>query len=213
MIQTLFFDLGGVVFRDFFSGAVTEFAQKLGLPAETVLAAYVKTDVPVYCKNLLDDEERWKLFVDELHLPEAEIEPCIESFYESYQLFPQTVALLQELLAMKRYRFGVLSDQPMGVAQYLRNEHQNVFDLFASELVIISAEIGLSKRDPDLEIYKEAIRKSGDAADKILLVDNALHNIENAKSLGMQTYYFDIEHKPIEELIKELKEVINSLSQ
>lgn len=206
MIKVILFDLGGVVFKDFFSGGETGLAKALGLSSKTILTAYVKTDAPAYCKNELTDENRWKDFVKEVGLSEAKIQICIDEYYKSYQLLPETLTFLEHLKKDNNYKLGVLSDQPIGIANYLREEYPNVFSLFDPTLAIISAEVGLSKKDSNFKIYKLAIEKSQVYPNEILFVDDSMHNIQKAKSVGMKTYYFDIENQPISKLLKGLKE-------
>lgn len=205
MIKAIFFDLGGVIFSDFFSGGEISLSQSLGLSRKVTLDAYVKTDIPGYCKNEITDKERWKTFVQELGLSEVKIQTCIDKYYQSYQIFPETVTFIENLKRENRYLLGVLSDQPISVAKYLRKKYQSAFNLFDPNLTIISAEVGFSKKDTNLAIYKLAIEKSKVSTNEILFVDNSLHNIESARSVGMDTFYFDIKNQSISILLKMLR--------
>jgi HAD superfamily hydrolase (TIGR01509 family) len=203
--KVILFDLGGVIFTDFFSGGEISPADALQLPPQVVLDAYTKTDLPSYCKNELSDEARWRLFVSELGLPETSIQMCIDEYYQSYQIIPEPVALLEELAKDGTYKLGILSDQPMGVTNYLRKTHPNIFSFFDPALVLISAEVGLSKKETNHAIYKLAMERAGVAAQDILFVDNSLYNIDNAKSLGIGTYLFDIKEVDVAKLVETLR--------
>lgn len=206
--EVIYFDLGGVVFTDFFSGGEVGLSEALQLSSQAVLDAYQKTDLSGYCKDELSDEVRWKSFVDELGLPESCVQTCIDEYYRSYQIIPETVTFLKELARAGTHKLGVLSDQPMGITNYLRKTYPDIFSLFESELVLISAEIHLSKKDADLAIYKLAIERAGITAPEALFVDNSSHNIDNAKSLGIGAYFFDIKEVEAAKLLDGLRQQI-----
>jgi len=214
MLSVVYFDLGGVLFRDFYSGAEGPMVTLLGLPRERILQAYEKTDVPEYCSGSMDEQTRWKLFTDELGLPEERIEECIEVYYQSFRPISETKTFVQWLRNYYTHlRLGVLSDQPIRAAQTVREEHQDLFSLFEPKLTLISCEVGLTKRDEHLRFFKEAIRRTGKPAGEILFVDNSLKNIEFVKILGIQGFFFDIEHEPVASLIGELKKEIRRLQR
>lgn len=203
--KVLYFDLGGVVFRDFFSGGEVGLSNALRLKPQVILDAYKKTDLPEYCKDELSDETRWKLFIDELGLSDGYLQTCIDEYYRSYQIIAESVAFLQELSNDSAYKLGILSDQPIGIAKYLRKTYPNIFRLFNAELALISADIHLSKNDTNQVIYKYAIDRAGVTAPEILFVDNSSSNIDNAKSLGISTYFFDIKKVEIARLVEGLR--------
>ena len=87
--KVLYFDLGGVVFRDFFSGGEVGLSNALRLKPQVILDAYKKTDLPEYCKDELSDETRWKLFIDELGLSDGYLQTCIDEYYRSYQIIAE----------------------------------------------------------------------------------------------------------------------------
>lgn len=53
---------------------------------------------------------------------------------------------------------------------YLRQQYRVLFELFEESLIIISAEVGVSKKDKDLDIYKLAINKVGQILKKYYLL-------------------------------------------
>ena len=214
MFSVVYFDLGGVLFRDFYSDAEGPMVKLLGLPRERILQAYEKTDVPEYCIGSMDEQTRWKLFTDELGLPEEKIEECIEVYYQSFRPISETKTFVQELRNnYPQLRLGVLSDQPIRAAQTVRREHQDLFSLFELKLTLISCEVGLTKRDKHFGLFKEAIRRSGKPAGKLLFVDNSMKNIETAETVGIKGFFFDIEHETVASLIGKLKKKIQRLQR
>ena len=214
MLSVIYFDLGGVLFRDFYSGAEGPMVTLLGLPRERILQAYEKSDVPDYCTGSMDEQTRWKLFTDELGLPEERIGGGIEVYYQTFRPISETKTFVQDMRNnYPQLRLGVLSDQPIRAAQTIRKEHQDLFSLFEPKLTLISCEVGLTKRDEHLRFFKEAIRRTGKPAGEILFVDNSLKNIEFVKILGIHGFFFDIEHEPVASLIGELKKEIQRLQR
>lgn len=210
MKKVLYFDLGGVIFTDLFSGGEVKMAKFLGLTCEELLSVYRKTDVADYPKGKINDEQRWKLFTNELGLPDPFITSCIQEYYKSYLPIKDTIDFIHKLSQDGRYSLGVLSDQPSGVTNYLRSSFKKVFELFEPNLILISAEIGLSKKDADFAIYKSAIEKSNVDIEDILFIDNSKNNIDNAATLGIDSFFFDIINISPENLIIDLKKCLNS---
>lgn len=209
MIKVIFFDLGGVIFQDFFSGGAEFFAQKFHLPVKQISKAYQETDSALYCKDEVTDKQRWENFAEKIGISSEKVPVFIQAFYESYQLFPKSVHLLTKLKQeYPTIELGILSDQPLDVAKYLRKKFPDVFGLFDTDITLISAEIGMSKKDPDLKIYEEAIKRSNHQPENILFVDNSEYNLQNAKRLGMQVFLFDTTAMTIDKLSSELEKLL-----
>lgn len=138
------------------------------------------------------------------------IASCIQEYYKSYLPIKDTIDFIHKLSQDGRYSLGVLSDQPSGVTNYLRSSFKKVFELFEPNLILISAEIGLSKKDADFAIYKSAIEKSNVDIEDILFIDNSKNNIDNAATLGIDGFFFDIINISPENLIIDLKKCLNS---
>ncbi len=209
MISTIFFDLGGVLLYDFPSGGIKEFEKVFDLPKEIIDAAWMKTDSGGFALGRISEEERCQRFLDELGLPENKISACIEAYYKGFKPIKETIFFVRQL---KKTRpdidFGILSDQHTGIAHYIRKKYKYILRLFSESLILISAEVGMSKKEKDLRIYQEAIKRARVLPSQILFVDNTLKNIENAKSLGMNGFYFDIKRKSLSSLISSLDENI-----
>lgn len=209
MDEVILFDLGGVIFYDFFSGGDEEFVKALALPKEKIFEAYVKTDLTEYSEGKIDDNERWLMFVKELGLPKTKLQTCIGAFYKGYKPINEMIGLIKQLkMNHPNLSLGVLSDQPEGIATYLRKNYQYIFELFDKDLVLISTEVGLSKQAENLEFYKEALKRAKVSAAEVMLVDNSQSNMKNAASFGMQGFFFDIENVSINSLVEKLKKKV-----
>ncbi len=205
MIQVILFDLGGVIFTDFFSGAEQDLSQKLGIDSQKVLEVYRKTDIAAYCKNELSDEDRWKSFLKQLNISQTKIPLCIDEFYKSYKLFPQSLKMVQTVKHQTTCRLGVLSDQPMGIATYLQNKYKDIFDCFEKNITIISAEVGFSKKDKDFSIYTLAIEKAHALPEEILFIDDSQQNLEMAQKKGIKTFLYNALSFNLETLLEKIR--------
>lgn len=209
MISTIYFDIGGVVFRDFYSGGDKEFVRAVNLPRKLVIKTWVETDVLDYAKNKLSDKKRWRIFTDSLGLPKEKVTACINALYRQYKPITKTVNFIKKLRRNKKnLKLGILADQPVGVVKLLRKRYQGIIKLFDKSLVLFSAEVRLSKRDKDLKIFKEAIKRAKTSANNILFIDNSLTNVNRAQAVGIQGFYFDIENKPVDILLDKLEKAI-----
>ena len=206
MLQVIYFDLGGVVFTDFYSGGDKIFARKLNLSTKIVYSAFAKTDAPEWSTGSMTDQVRWKLFTKEAGLPSTRVAECIKTFPGTYRKIAGTIRLIRRLRNEHAgLKIGVLSDQPTSIARFLRHDHRDILELFDSELIIISTEVGLSKANPNLAIFREAIKRSKTKPQDILFVDNSQTNIGKAQKLGMKGFHFNVKEKSVKTLVKELR--------
>lgn len=206
MYKVIFFDLGGVIVHDFFSGGDKLFAKNLNIPLEAARDAYVATDDPAYSKGLLSDKDRWRAFVEYVGLPASSVNRCIATYFETYTAIPETIQLLQSLHAQgSRYALGVISDQPAGVAAYLQRKFQPVFALFTDQLVLISAETGMSKRDLDGSLFREAIARAGRPVHELLYIDDSAKHVQEAAKVGLPGWHFDHINVPLAKLLAALE--------
>ena len=211
MFKVLFFDLGGVVFYDFFSGGIQKFVQVLNLPKQKIYTAYVKTDFVDYFEGRLSDYKRFKAMTDKLNLGQDKVQVCIDAFYKEYHPVNETISFIKKIkITFPELKVGVLSDQPAGVCKMLRKKYPQVFKLFNKDILLISAEVGLSKQAENLDFYKLAIKKSKVKPTEILFIDNFQRNIINAKKLGFKTFFFDIENIKASNLVNKLAKVMKN---
>lgn len=101
---------------------------------------------------------------------------------EEERLYPGALACLKELHS--RYHIGILANQPPGARERL----QDFGILEHIDLVVSSAEEGLSKPDP--RFFELALKRAGCPPQKAVMVGDRLDNdIAPAKRLGMKTLW------------------------
>jgi putative hydrolase of the HAD superfamily len=99
-----------------------------------------------------------------------------------------------------RYKTGLLSnawDDLHGVLQH----EWHIADAFDG--IIISAEVGVAKPDP--RIYRLALERLGVAPAEAVFVDDFLHNVEGAHTVGMHAIQF----RSPEQTQTELEQLLN----
>lgn len=78
------------------------------------------------------------------------------------------------------------TDQEKYRGQYLRKKFGNLFEDF-----FISGEIGINKKDPGYfeYVYDKVKNKVSDKSE-IVFIDDALHNVENARAFGIDAIHY-----------------------
>ena len=101
---------------------------------------------------------------------------------EEERVYPGVKDLLERL--RRQYSLGVIANQAPGAEKRLRDF--GVLEYF--ELILASAEVGLSKPDP--RIFQLALDRAGCRAEQAVMVGDRLDNdIIPAKALGMKTVW------------------------
>lgn len=207
MLSAIFFDLGGVLFTDFYYKGDREFFTLLKMPNKKLHTAYAATDDPRYCKNQMSDTKRFTLFTDMLDLPATLVPNCIRAQYRVYQPMPQTIHWIKNIRRnYPHIKMGILSDQPHGVVLFLRKKYNEIFSLFEPKLILFSSELNMTKADTDLKFFRKSVRSADKPAHEILFIDNSLKNVKKAQLLGMRAFFFNVDIKPLKTLLNDLSE-------
>ena len=189
MISFIYFDLGGVVIKDFSGNdGWLKMKQDLGVKPE--------------------DDERFDVFFDnleneKLNVGKENLESAIPVIEKEFGItFPKNYSFLNDFVnrfgknesiwpiikkAKEHTKIGLLTNMYQGMLSAIKNK--NIMPKVNWDLVVDSSVIGLRK--PEEKIYKIAEKKSGVNKDQILFIDNSLKNIEAAKNFGWQTFLYD----------------------
>jgi len=205
--SVLLFDLGGVIFEDVFSGGEKIFTKKLNIDYNEFKKLYVKTDLPDYSKGIINDDIRWKFFADELGQKKYDIKFFIHLYLSSYSLIENSKMFIEKVknIYSQEFDLGILSDQPTSVVKHLKKEYPEIFSLFNKKYTFISSEVGLSKRDKNLEFFKYVFKKINLDSNKILYIDDSKLHLQNALKVGIPGFHFDIKNQLIDSLFVELE--------
>lgn len=199
-IRFIYFDLGGVIIRDF--GGTNKWNE-------------LKTDIGLKPSQFHDFEDFFNKYEPQVCLG-LDIETLVPKLKEKFNLnLPSNYSLLMDfvnrfevnpyindvlLKARKNYKIGLLTNMypNMLAAIYKRNLIPDIkFDI-----VVDSSIVYLKK--PDVEIFEYATQKAGVEKDEILFIDNGKENANAAKIFGWQGFLYDHFNmqKSSEELLK-----------
>jgi epoxide hydrolase-like predicted phosphatase len=98
------------------------------------------------------------------------------------------------------YKTGIISNG-FDNTRFMLTQEWKIADAF--DEIIISAEVGVMKPDP--QIYQIALLALGVMPRQAVFLDDFLHNVEAAQALGMYAIHF----RSPEQALQELDELIN----
>lgn len=187
MISFVYFDVGGVVMRDF-SG----------------------TDKWERCKRewgiVPEDDQRFDLFFDDCEdkaCTGAEIDSFIPKLKEEFNaVFSDDFSIQNFFLeryernesiwpivekAKSKYKVGLLTNMYPELLNGIYEKGLMPGTKF--DIVVDSSLVHLRK--PDKKIFELATERAGVPATEILYIENTMKHIESAKTLGWQTFHYD----------------------
>jgi HAD superfamily hydrolase (TIGR01509 family) len=187
MIKCIYFDVGGVLIKDFScTNKWQELKRSIGLNPGQI--------------------ETWDMFFD-AHETEVcmgqDIESLVPLMTEKFGLhFPEGYSFLHEFVdrfekndsiwpvissLSKNMKLGMLTNMYPGMLRLIQNNKLMPKDTW--DVIIDSSVLGVRK--PQKEIFELAERLSSVTPEEILYVENGKNNIDAAKQFGWKTYYYD----------------------
>ncbi|MFZ2024942.1 MAG: hypothetical protein WAV51_01490 [Microgenomates group bacterium] len=188
MISFIYFDVGGVVIKDF-SGTNkwNELKRRIGIPDE----------------QIQDVDDRWKQYKDpidngdinltvietmlrqEFQIPIPKNYSMLDDFVDHFERNPSIWSVIKEIHTT--HRVGLLTNMYIGMFEKIVKR-----DLLPPEIwdTIIDSSI-IHMKKPDKNIYEFAQKQADVPASKILFVDNLERNLTPAIELGWQTFLYD----------------------
>ncbi|MEZ9232293.1 HAD family hydrolase [Vibrio amylolyticus] len=135
-------------------------------------------------KGLMSEEEASSIYQHDLGFSELE---CHRLFYYIKQtqiLIYGTVELMQRL-KQAGYKIYALTDNVHEIVAYLKSTY-TFWPIFDGG--IVSADVGLLK--PQAEIYQSLLDQNRIEASESVFIDDMLHNVEGAISVGLAAIQF-----------------------
>ncbi|KKQ77303.1 MAG: Haloacid dehalogenase superfamily enzyme, subfamily IA [Parcubacteria group bacterium GW2011_GWA1_38_7] len=202
MLKFIYFDLGGVVIRDFDGTNNWDLLKKeLGIitakndkfeklwkryDAEINTTRDVNTLIPILNKELdLDIPQEYSL-----------LDGFVSRFTKNKQIWP----IIKN--ARKKYKIGLLTNMYPGMLKTIGDRGILLQDKFD---VIVDSSIEKVKK-PDSNIYKLSELKCGFKSDEIMFIDNSERNLIEPKKMGWQIFWYD--NRNIEKSTKDLKNIL-----
>lgn len=191
-IRTIFWDIGGVILSN---GWDRDQRRRVLPPLGVDLATYERRHEPenFYWERGLIDAETF--FERTLFKPTDAVPQSLEFSFadlwpkvcgESSFLYPESFDILHSLKSSGKYKLATLNNE----SQELNEYRLDTFGLRAQfDYFICSGYVHEMKPHPD--IYRAAIRISGQPASTALFIDDKQKNIEAAQYHGMQGIHFE----------------------
>lgn len=187
MIRFIFFDLGGVVVKDFSSSNKWDLLRHdLGISdnyadafnsiwkiheKEICTTTSVDSMIPILekeCKVILPKDQ-----------------PLLENFIKYFEKNETIWNVIDRVRV--NFGIGLLTSMYRGMFEGI--VAKRILPQVTWDVVVDSSMVGYAK--PDKKIYQIAEEQSGVEKNEILFIDNSSVNIEAAKEFGWQTYFYD----------------------
>ena len=183
MIRVVLFDFGGVIAEEGFYQGLRVIAEKSGLEADT----FIRTAEDLihrmgYVTGRATEKEYWATVREKTGITQADVY-LREQIFARFVVRPGMLAHADKLRASGR-KVGILSDQTDWLDEL--NRRSPFYGHF--DRVYNSYTLRKSKRDAT--VFADICRDLAVAADEVLFVDDNIHNVTRAASVGLLTIHF-----------------------
>ncbi len=183
MINTIFFDIGGVLLNIHPERTIQHLSDLTKLSNNEIVAAFPEEAHHEYERGEISDSEFYNEVNRKLSISNNLTE---EQFWHAWSLLvgeeTEVVKIMNNLTS--KYPVWLLSNtNPYHI---LKEERFKLFDKITGG--IYSFEVG--SRKPEEEIYFKALEVAGATAEESLFIDDLLENVEMAISLNMNAVQF-----------------------
>lgn len=193
-IDTIFFDVGGVLVRTIDRVPRQQLAARLGI-------TYEKFEELVYggengrraqCGEI-SATQQWLNVCAMLGWPAENVSALRAQFYGGDQVDFRLVDAIRSLRLT--YHTGVISNAMDDARPFLEQE-AGIGDAF--ERMFFSYEVGVMK--PDERIFQAALRELHICPEASVFIDDFVHNVEGARAVGMHAIHFRSSEQALQEL-------------
>jgi putative hydrolase of the HAD superfamily len=182
MIETIIFDIGGVLFHPPSTPLSDKWAPRCGLSSaefdEIVFSSPYYQDAAV---GKISNEDLWQGKIERLGLSVDDAVLLHDDYWDGIW----DDALLGFIQTLKpHYKLGILSDATSGA----RERVSEWIDLSLFDAVLFSYEAGMAKPNP--EVYLQILAMLGGTAVTTLFIDDRTQNVQAALDLGMSSFQY-----------------------
>lgn len=183
MIQTVIFDLGGVLIEDPSASMLTHFANYFQVSRE-VLQEALKRHWDAWHKGQLSEQALWKQVTADLHIQNPAYNSLwFDGFRQGCRENPEMFLLLKQLKSLG-YTTALLSNTETPLIDHFKQRLLADIDHY-----FFSCEMGLRK--PEQAIYEKMLQALECRPEAVVFIDDRRENIEAAASLGIPGIVFD----------------------
>jgi putative hydrolase of the HAD superfamily len=183
MINTIFFDIGGVLLNIYPEKTIKQLSDFTKLSEEEIIATFPEEAHHQYERGEISDLDFFKAVKHSLPISNNLTE---KQFWEAWSLLvgeeTEVVKIMNNLTI--KYPVWLLSNtNPFHI---LEEERFKLFDKITGG--IYSFEVG--SRKPEEDIFIKALEIAGTTANETLFIDDLIENVEMARSLSMKSIHF-----------------------
>jgi putative hydrolase of the HAD superfamily len=190
--QAVVFDFGGVLFnwqppiliQAVLPQHASNEAQALAVAAEVFQSFKPGSDWSEFDRGGLSWDEVSARIAARTGLPQADVDALMAAIPPHLAPMAPTVSWLQQL-ADEGMRLHFLSNMPRPYADYLEREHAFLQRFISG---VFSCDVGQVK--PNADIFETAARQFGIEPARTVFIDDNIHNIEVARTLGWRAVQF-----------------------
>ncbi len=206
MIRNLWFDMGGVVFRQDSEEAFLRF-RAAGIDPERYMGAYGQKEFFLDLESgRIDREEFCRRMARAAGREEVELDQARHCWLGFVRDVP--TERLRHLLELRReYRLCLLSNTNPFAMEFARSDRfstdgRPITDYF--DRLFCSYEMGICKPDP--EFFRRVLAAEGVRAEETVFVDDSLKNVRAAEEVGIRGLHVETNAEwwgPLTELLQE----------
>jgi putative hydrolase of the HAD superfamily len=198
-IQAVFFDLGGVILRTEYQAPRQQLAERLGLEYDDLDRIVFNSESGMQAATgAITSQQHWEAVMKRLKRPLEELELIRDEFFAGDIIDRDIVNFLRSLHGT--HKTGLISNNWSDLRDYLVRE--KIIDAF--DHIIISAEVGVAKPEP--EIFRIALDQAGVKPEEAVFVDDFYVNIEGCEKVGMKGVLF----KDAQIAMQQLKDLLST---
>jgi putative hydrolase of the HAD superfamily len=196
-IRAVFFDLGGVILRTEYQAPRQQLAERLGMEYDDLDRIVFNSESGIQAATgAITSRQHWEAVMKRLKRPLEELELIRNEFFAGDIIDRDIVNFLLSLRGT--HKTGLISNNWSDLRDYLVRER--IIDAF--DHIIISAEVGVAKPEP--EIFRIALEQAGVRPEEAVLVDDFHANIEGCEKVGMKGILF----RDAQTAIQQLKDLL-----
>ena len=192
-IRSIFIDFGGVIVRTEDKEPRRLQAEKLGLTNRDLEKIIFESESSQRASTgEISEDDHWQAVARKLAVTREEADKITAQFFAGDRADNSLIDFLRSLRPERKV--CLISNAWSGLRTFITR--QKIDDVF--DAMVISAEVGLIKPDP--QIYRLALAKLGARPEESVFIDDVPANVAAARSIGMTGIDFAQPEQVLEEL-------------
>jgi len=180
-IESLFFDLGGVLYSLDYQSVWSGFRRRCGRPVKDIQEV-------LYAEDIFYGYESGKITSGEYYRAVTE-RLCCEMSFDEFKHIWNSLLVKQE--SMFQIALGVRTQAEVVIISNTNEVNAGFIEQDVKRIthkIVYSFEAGLLK--PDRKIYEQALEVAGSPPEKVLYIDDSQENVDAAAQLGIRSHRF-----------------------